>query len=120
MRISDWSSDVCSSDLPSISVKERATETSASTIPSGNRDRADLGVALASLGLAGVDIEGDLAHDQTRGFPLTLADLQEDYEILEREEMDGGDAATIAEPDFAAPPEDIAEVRSEEHTSDIQ
>src|SRR3546814_9847222 len=74
MRISDWSSDVCSSDLEK-AVRNRITDAMISQIETHNNDRSESENAMNSLTLR--------ASSGTRA---TLS-LSEDHEIAAEEEV---------------------------------
>src|SRR3546814_5579312 len=102
MRISDWSSDVCSSDLRNIGdIAQRAFEARAR-----QRTPADEG--------------GRHLRDERRGAALALAAQRHRSDIALRR-SDGDDAARqILFGNDEGEERDARPVRSEEHTSELQ
>src|SRR3546814_6851227 len=97
MRISDWSSDVCSSDLLS--------EAEAVRLAARSDELAELGLVLEGFGGGAVVV---------REVPALLGDVA--VQTLVRDLADA-----LAEYDSVQPlKERLEEVRSEEHTSELQ
>src|SRR3546814_2293058 len=109
MRISDWSSDVCSSDLPSASVLLRICE--AGKAPTRKEARA-MGIAET------VDLSEGLRARQVAAQPIPLVDfapfLAGDTAARRRVAMEIGRACR--EIGFFY----LVQHRSEEHTSELQ
>src|SRR3546814_8894507 len=106
MRISDWSSDVCSSDLPPI-----AAEAAAANF---EQDRADI------LAMAGNYRVSFNMQESTRWDP--------DYEVLEPKRSGGNEVVRVIEDTgrkiilqhMLVITGDADKSRSEEHTSELQ
>src|SRR3546814_4925290 len=130
MRISDWSSDVCSSDLAQPRFLELAQDLGALVV---TRSRGLFGRGVG-VGLARLD-QGDLlAHDDVdRGAVLAAADGEfllaaaAERDLLRCDRVLGGlaglavGAAQEAQKlDLLGAGHDLVGIRSEEHTSELQ
>src|SRR3546814_10118935 len=106
MRISDWSSDVCSSDLASAAIwVKRAGNGDEALVLYGNVDIREVQLAFRQPGRVAEMAfqEGDVV---TAGTRMALLDAQPYEDALAAAEA----AVRVAQ----------AEVRSEEHTSELQ
>src|SRR3546814_10614699 len=110
MRISDWSSDVCSSDLASSS----CWRSGASSRSAWGRSPDELGVD--------PEADGQLLHSAVLRLSLRAAD-HDDHRRLQRRLLPAGGAlgglhaALVPGPDGRCPDDGG---RSEEHTSELQ
>src|SRR3546814_8782089 len=106
MRISDWSSDVCSSDLGSLRQKYRRHP--CHSRESGNPERASADPTLDSRFHGNEKGEGTAVIAETRSAPQPVYRLGErDIELADvGREQGHADRGTVA--------------RSEEHTSELQ
>src|SRR3546814_4034204 len=113
MRISDWSSDVCSSDLLSIDAKAAGPVHDALSIL--DHPRLDL---LSRLGMAAEGSGGTVDADLHFNFPLKK-DLDFDDVSLQvaAAVADGAMRNVLLDQDMPAAQ---LQVRSEEHTSELQ
>src|SRR3546814_7165952 len=109
MRISDWSSDVCSSDLaeatvPKITVITRKAYGGAYDVMSSKHLRGDLNYAWPTAEIAVMGAKGavEIIFRQDMNSPDKIAERTKEYE------------ARFANPFVAA------SKRSEEHTSELQ
>src|SRR3546814_5324520 len=80
MRISDWSSDVCSSDLAALSRLETTSIRTSLRAPRG-RTEAQFGW------LDGWSLEGDPATEQPRGMTITLSNWVYEGIVSERSRL---------------------------------
>src|SRR3546814_1441478 len=120
MRISDWSSDVCSSDLPSLPAIATSAHRRKRVLlhapalkarAQARRHRAALDRIIDRRGARHVDRGADVADRPLAG---DVADVEEGVDAL-RDARAGGDAEQrVAGGAHPVP------VRSEEHTSELQ
>src|SRR3546814_4866467 len=115
MRISDWSSDVCSSDLPFVSLSNSATS------EGGNAQSEGLStIELRSLGDSRtlVLIDGRrTVSNSAQANRVSLSSIPDDF--VDRIEIITGGASSVYGSDAIAGVVNII-TRSEEHTSEIQ
>src|SRR3546814_3616839 len=119
MRISDWSSDVCSSDLVALGERRELAAAQIVLVPA---------IEAFDLGLAEVRIEGlRLTLDLTGEGPL-FGSLQKAIDGLAGESGEGAETSGAGTPESRGLPslpkvvlaDAEATLRSEEHTSEVQ
>src|SRR3546814_6362243 len=113
MRISDWSSDVCSSDLRSLFPQPRLE------LVRRGIDQQIGGIDAALVGLVARRPQDAIVLRQR---PLDVHVLHEDVELLAQQRLQVARDRACPEQVHVARilPDQIAEARSEEHTSELQ
>src|SRR3546814_9414194 len=124
MRISDWSSDVCSSDLPLAIITGVGPGTGAALarrFHAGGYRVAMLARDASRLGALAEELPGSIAIGCDVGDPAALA------QALDRAAAEGGDPKVLihnavggAIGSFLDVEPSVLEARSDEHTSELQ
>src|SRR3546814_1917926 len=105
MRISDWSSDVCSSDLRAAHLHHGVVDGAVEFLPAGEE-----GLAVAALGRLQVVVQVTVADMAEADQPHPVVDLQDPFP---RSVIELGDARDRHR-------DVVLDRRSEEHTSELQ
>src|SRR3546814_5528573 len=123
MRISDWSSDVCSSDLLNLKTPTSPTYTPEAVLP---KEAQELGFGTYSTGAVRILGVNSVNKADAGTFVLDLAPYIEDSVDLNRWSADVGSINVsagelqITGPAYDPTDADGAYIRSEEHTSELQ